>query len=185
MAWVARSVLLTALFLAGCSEPSFVDVPSERTRLIGELLSYQNPREVREMLSRLYPHWEVFEDSGMRPGKTDGRPPNHMFQASIRNYSDLGFTGELRVRFFNDRLVSTTFCPHDLPHYVEVLTARIPEVKTKGKAQIAPFTRVDASETYWKRKCVIWSDVRLDEEMRVWVDKYAQSPKQTGRLAQG
>ena len=185
MAWVARCIVSTAVLLDGCSEPSFVDVPSEKTRLIGELLSYESPAQVRRALSPRYTQWEVVEDSGMRPGKTDGRPPNHVFKVSVRDYTDLGFPGELRLEFFNDRLVSTTFCPHDLPHYVEVLTARIPEVKTKGKAQIAPFTRVDASETFWKRKCVIWSDVRLDEEMRIWVDKYAQSPKQTGRLAQG
>src|SRR5438094_4487733 len=114
--------LLSLVALAGCEQasdlffgPSFVDIASDRTKLIDGLQSYASVEEIK----RLFPEWKVIENSGLKPG--DKRPPINIYSVAVKNYSHLNCRGELRLTFFNNRLMEAWFIPDEFEKYIELL----------------------------------------------------------------
>ena len=167
--------LLVIWLLAGCgdnySSSSFVKVESERTKLIDGIESYQSMDEFKGFLSRSSFQWKLGEDS--RPS-AKARPPFNISTITIKNYSHLGFPGELSIGFFNNRLMGTTFYPTDIDKYIEAL-AKADGIKfdNNQEARLPTHTLVRIATDYKGQKYVRWSDVRLDKEVELWIKKYS------------
>jgi len=91
------------LMIAGCDQDSlyttsFIDVASKRTKLIDGIESDQSTEKTK----RRFPKWEVVEKSSLSPG--DKRPLFSIEVVAINEYSHLGHSGTLHLKFFNDRL---------------------------------------------------------------------------------
>lgn len=163
--------LIVFLLLIGChdsySEVSFIKVESERTKLINGIESYQSIEEFKSFLSRSSFQWE---DKEGQPSPK-GRPPFNMYTVTIKNYSHMGFPGQLEIIFFNDRLAITTFYPLEIEKYVETLVkAEVIKLDTNREAKIYPYTHVWVAR---QRKFVGWSDIRLDKEINLWIRRYS------------
>ncbi len=170
--YVVLKCLLFCL-LAGCQGnytfTSFVKVEKERTKLINGIESYQNIVEFKGFLSHSSYQWEASED----PPSTSS-PPFHQAVVTIRDYSHLGFTGELYVIFFNNRLYSTIFYPPDIEKYIEVIEKTIgTKFNNDQELIMPPHTSVRIATDYKGRKYINWSDVRLDKEVDLWIDLYS------------
>jgi hypothetical protein len=167
--------LLLVCLLFGCqdnySSVSFVKVETERTKLIDEIESYQSIDAFRGFLHRRSIKYEVNKNS---QSSSKGRPPFEMCTVTIKDYSHLGFNGELSVGFFNDRLMGTTFYPVEVEEYAEAL-AKLDGIRFNNSREvnIPPYTRIYFSTDYRGQRYVRWSDIRLDKEVELWIKRYS------------
>ena len=165
---------LLLCFLGGCRDNyasvSFVKVESERTKLIDGIESYQSIDEFKGFLSRSSFQWEESKDDP----SPKGRPPFNMHTITIKNYLHLGFSGEMNVGFFNDRLISATFYPSDSEKYVQAI-AKATGIKfdSTQEATLPSHTSVRLGTDYKGREYVDWSDLRLDKEVQLWIERYS------------
>ena len=158
----------------GCqnNDVSFIKVESERTKLIDRIESYQDINEFKGFLNRGSFQWELNEDSRPAP---KGRPPFNMSIVIIKNFTHNGFSGELSVGFFNNRLISTTFYPYNnTEKYIKTLdeTEGI-KFNNSQEIRLPPHTRVRFATDHKGRKYVDWSDNRLDKEIELWIKRYS------------
>jgi hypothetical protein len=149
---------------------SFIKVESERTRLINGIECYQSIDEFKSFLSRSSLQWEESKDTQPSP---KSRPPFNMFTITIKNYSHLGFSGELNIGFFNNRLINTTFYPTVVEKYIEALGKEGIKLDNKEEAKLLPYTRVRVATDYKGRRYIKWSDIRLDKEVELWIKRYS------------
>lgn len=167
--------LLPFSLLVGCQDgylsTSFVKVETERTKLINGIESYQSIDEFKGFLNRSLLQWEVCEVS--QPS-SKGRPPFDLYTIKIKSYSHLGFSGEVYIDFFNNRLSGITFYSSDVEKYFEALknSAGI-KLDDKQEAKLPPYTYVRLAVDYRGKKYIGWSDIRLDREISLWIRKYS------------
>jgi hypothetical protein len=149
---------------------SFVKVESERTKLINGIESYQSIAEFKGFLSRSSFQSEESRDNQPSP---KGRPPFNMHTITIKNYSHLGFSGELDIGFFNNRLNSSIFYPAEIEKYISALEKEGLKLDNNRETIRPPHTRVQIATDYKGRKYVKWSDIRLDKEVELWIKRYS------------
>lgn len=155
--------LLTLIALiVGCST-------SAPTRLCDGFQSYQTVQGVRAMLSKLGIHqeWrETFQGSG--PG--DRRPPYRLTSLS-GPYELSGVRGELRLTFFNGRLMAARFSTRKGNDYIAALRAENSKVPPKPSTEIITDVRTkfrfDVSAE--GNTVFTWYDPKLDAEWTEWV----------------
>src|ERR1051326_5745019 len=106
---IIGSVCMTAVLTYGCVlDRGPVD-------LWGGLRSRTSPSEAKVDLAGRIQEWRVVEHT-VRPG-TNKRPSFDGLIVSAGRVTDLGVTGELRLLFFNGKLVTTWFYPEDATPY--------------------------------------------------------------------
>lgn len=164
---------LVAVSLFSCSENiTFVDTVDNPAGLIDNIGSYQSIDAARAHFVKRGFGWRVVEDS--RSPRPTSRPPFNIYAAKIDGYVHLDHAGSLELIFFNNRLMSTFFFPHDLGAYLESL-------KQKGRIDLVSRDEViHAKHTrIWKHRdfrglfYVAWEDTRLAEEQRIWIRRYS------------
>lgn len=173
-----------ALMLAACDQDmlyatSFTEVATERTKLIDGIESYQSTEEAK----RRFQKWEVIESSNLAPG--DKRPPFSIHVVAIDNYSHLGHSGTLHLKFFNNRLAEARFYPSSFDQYVERLkaadkltfkitetSAGVPEAFASPHTHVWIYNRPHLDPS-GKEKYVGWRDRRLEKEETLWIKRYS------------
>ena len=164
---------LLLCFLGGCRDNyasvSFVKVESERTKLIDGIESYQRSTNLRASLVAVRFNGKKVKTILLR--KADLLL---MHTITIKNYLHLGFSGEMNVGFFNDRLISATFYPSDSEKYVQAI-AKATGIKfdSTQEATLPSHTSVRLGTDYKGREYVDWSDLRLDKEVQLWIERYS------------
>jgi hypothetical protein len=162
-------VILLALVLAACLQPEdFTSIAPDPERLLGGLLSYSAPEEVRRALGN--PQWTVTEDSKLAPN--DRRPPFSILSVAIRPYEHNGDGGELLLTFFNSRLMSTVFYPHNTAAYRARLGQFPLRDNLRGELQ-SKHLRVWSAVDYGQREYFLWGDDRLLEQRDRWIMRYS------------
>jgi hypothetical protein len=166
------TVLIAVVLLGSCKQQSFVDVPKQRSVLIDGIRSYSRVDEIRSLLGSLTEKWEVVENSG-QTSANDPRPPFRIYATVIHGYQHLGFTGDLKLTFFNDRLMSATFYPDDFEGYVKRVRTTVPQLAESKSVPLPPHSQVTLGTDYQQRKYISWEDARLVEEMSIWIKRYS------------
>jgi hypothetical protein len=151
---------------------TFVDVAQDRARLIDWIESYASVDEfVQQLKARSLP-FEI--DRPKSSGTTAYRPPYEITMITIPSFSHLGFSGDLIVAFFNNRLVGADFYPSDMNGYRKRLSSEIgTSLNADSEATPHPNTRIWKATDYKGRDYIGWEDVRLAEEMRLWIKRYS------------
>lgn len=152
---------------------SFVDVASDRTRLIDDIESYWSIQELENHLRKKSLVWERAQ--GQRPGPDDMRPPFIVDTVKINNYTHLGLTGEMHVVLFNNRVASTMFFAREMDKYIAQLakTEGVDLVQNK-EIKLPRHTRIWRGEAERDRKYYVgWEDMRLADEMDIWIKRYS------------
>ncbi len=159
--------------LIACSDMttsvSFEKVEAERAKLINGIESYQNIDDFKRALSNSALQWELIEDNR---ALRKGIPPSNIYVIAIKKYNHLNAIGELRVIFFNGRLVSTAFYPGDINNYIGLLEKTGIRFAADDSV-ISQHTRIRLAEDYRGLRYVIWQDMRLDKEMKLWLERYS------------
>ncbi len=137
------------------------------TQLINGIKSYTTLREFME----LHPQVKVESGSDGHPGDK-WRPKYEIKQVTLLDYRHLEHLGKLTVTFFNDRLMSTTFYPHDVDRYLSELRKRGIEFKT-DLAAFSVHTLIRVGTDYQGNRYVDWEDKGLAEEMGKWIKNNA------------
>jgi hypothetical protein len=170
------AVLFCSLLLwpiAGCwadyASVSFVGVESGHTKLINSIESYQSINDFKGFIARNSLQWEESEVKS----SPKGRPPFNIHTITLKNYAHLGFSGDLEIEFFNNRLMSTTFRPSAVEEYIEALGKDGIKLDNKQEAKLPPFTHVRVATDYKGLKYIKWSDIRLDKEVELWIKRYS------------
>ncbi len=132
-------------------------------------MSYQSVAHVRRALAA--PSWEVVEDSHL--GANDRRPRFDIYTVCLKGFVHLGQEGELSLHFFNDRLMESRFFPNDVDAFLAALANAGVDLRKQSEATAPPHTRLWTAMDYEKRKYVGWEDVRLADEMKYWIKRYA------------
>jgi hypothetical protein len=115
--------------------------------------------------------WVVLEDSGK--GAKSSRPPFEIFTAEVHGYMHDGFKGDLRLMFFNNRLMSTWFYPDDPASYRRAVSTAVPALKDHESTKVLPFTVISIAKDYRGKQYFRWEDSRLQKEMSVWINRYS------------
>ncbi len=151
---------------------TFADIVKDRTTLLGGIESYWGIEYLENHLRKNSLAWEL--KRGPRPGLEDKRPPFIIDTVTIKNYSHLGFSGEMIVEFFNNRLVGTKFWPQEVDEYVKRLasTEKL-NIVSNREVMLSKYTRVWVAVDHLGKKYVGWEDVRLNKEMKTWIKRYS------------
>jgi hypothetical protein len=172
------------LMIAACDQDvlyatSFTEVATERTKLIDGIESYQTMEEAK----RRFQKWEVIENSSLASG--DKRPPFSIYVVAIDNYSHLGHSGTLHLKFFNNRLAEARFYPSNFDKYVERLkeadkltfkvtesSAGLPEAFASSHTHVWVYNQPHLDPS-GRDKYVGWRDTRLEKEEALWITRYS------------
>jgi len=164
----SECLLAVSLISCGCIAEDFTAVRSPPSPLIAELRSYSNRLEVREALSA--PSWSAVNESRLTDG--DHRPP-YTLQTFSMPFEHLGYTGQLELSFYNDRLMSTLFYPDEFGSYLETLVAAELTGTRDREIAIPPATVVRWVANNSDRPYVLWTDKRLQEQESRWIMRYS------------
>jgi hypothetical protein len=162
-------VCLCIIISSGCDylRPiSFTAVAKERAILWGDIESYQSIGEFGAYVQKRGYEWKTLMKSGL---DTRGvRPPYVIHSVVVERYTLKSIRGRLVAVFFNDRLMRLIFVPEDIEACAKVLLGCAWQTIPKEGLVISPHVRarVLAGE-------VILSDMRLEEEQRIWISRYS------------
>jgi hypothetical protein len=151
---------------------TFANIAKDHATLIDGIESYWSVEDLENHLRRKSVAWEI--KRGSRPAPEDKRPPFIVDTVTIKNYSHLGFSGELVVEFFNNRLVGTKFWPQKIDRYVKRLasTEKL-DIIGNQEVMVSKYTRIWVAVDHLGRSYVGWEDVRLNNEMEIWIKRYS------------
>jgi len=167
---------LGAILLSACGSTQegkqASDGGEQKSPLLGGLASFESPAEVREKLEPTLLPWKVVEESA--PTTSAKRPPFRQFVVTVSGYSDLGQGGELKLRFFNDRLMEARFFPKDPERYLLAFReSQGIDLASTTEASVPPHTRVWASSEHDGQRYIGWADTRLEKEFDDWIRRYS------------
>lgn len=162
--WV---VLAVPAGLVACRAGAGGAATVEPSPLIADLESYRTPSEVQSSLRNNSLRWEVTEETKGAPSL----PRYDFLVLRVRSYEHLGHRGELRLYFFNDRLMQTLFLPADAQSYTRRIRSEIPTLD--AEISLKPYTRVFLARDEHGRSYVSWEDVRLARENDDWIRKHS------------
>ena len=151
---------------------SFVEVLSEHAKLIAPFESYENISVVQRRLKTNGLSWSLIEDNST-VSKGSKRPPFHIYVIRVNAFKDSGHEGDLRLEFFNDRLMATWFYPEGFTSYRAVVEARYPEILGKQSITVGQYTRIAFARDYEARDYIAWEDIRLREQVDLWIKQYS------------
>ena len=153
------AVLLT-LWLAACG----VFAPPTGVPLAFDQTSYSSRSESLARFEKTH-RIEVVEDSALAPG--DSRPPFSIYVVRVQGVSDKGLPGQLRLKFFNDRLTGVWFYPDDAAAYRSAMQAEASVARVDGHV------KTWTAEDYRGKWYVAWEDERLWDEEWEWIETYS------------
>jgi hypothetical protein len=168
---IARIAFLLVALLSCCRRETgedFTAVKTDPEILIGDLRSYSSPEIVATALG--HPAWQVTERSGLAAG--DKRPPFNIFSVVVASYRDRGQDGELHLTFFNSRLESASFYPHDVGAYRAALGA-FPSRDVRAGELRQRYLRVWNAVDHKSREYFLWGDDRLMEQQKRWIARFS------------
>lgn len=172
---IVQALLLYVLVNPACdyfSSVSFVDIEKHRAKLIDGIESYQSIKDFELFLKNRLLRWEITGESKLSP--QDRRPPFSIYEITIRDYSHLDFVGDLKVTFFNNRLMETRFYPLDVEGYIKIFAQEEGfDLHATHGATVPPFTHVSLATDCEQRKYIGWFDNRLDTELNTWIKRYS------------
>lgn len=151
---------------------SFEDVAPDKALLIDGVESYLS---VAVFLLQLKSRSIAYEVEYPSPAsQEENRPPFNITTVKIMGFSHLGYTGELLVEFFNDRLVGVRFFTSSVDAYKrQLLFQERLDLLAQPEILSSKNTRVWSATDYAGRAYIGWEDIRLAKEMEIWIKRYS------------
>ncbi|MBW8000657.1 MAG: hypothetical protein FVQ80_01370 [Planctomycetes bacterium] len=151
-------------------EPSYLE-KKVGEKLFDEFESYKSSSQIKASIPDNY-LWQVIEDSNS--AINDTRPPCNGPVVSLKSYRYNGYSGELVLVFFNDRLMRCVFYPEDVERFEKFLIKNLKIKKLFGKkVSISRNIRLSYHVDYKNRPYFSWEDKRLQKEEDAWIMRYS------------
>ena len=160
----------------------FSEHATDGVPMVDFFLSYESMADVDAKLA--YEQLRVARTASHKP-KSRHYPPRDLDTLEVEGFTHLGQRGTLTLEFFNDRLYEARFIPEDLdPAYPKRLHEAHPElVRDKtgnidvnlGQRRVTSnvdFAASNVGRALATRAFVIWQDVRLKQQLKIWEDTY-------------
>lgn len=152
---------------------SFLEVRSDRARLVDDLESYISVEELVQRLQKRAIRFEL-DATPSSSSQYAERPPFNVASVKVRNFTHLGVSGEFVVEFFNNRLVGARFYPADTDAYLAQLLSRAGiDLVHQSEVYFDKNARAWRAFDHAERGYVGWEDVRLSREMELWIRRYS------------
>lgn len=163
-------LLLLALILA-CGKKQADQGPApEPTPLFKPSMSYWNLAQAKQALR--FNAFETIEDR--EPLVSDKRPVFRLLVIKLPNYPDHGFSGDLVLSFYNDRLMKTQYYVKDMQKYLNAAAAAQQAFLSNDKSgSIAPHTKVWLGKEQDGREYLGMEDEILKQQMNDWINRYS------------
>jgi hypothetical protein len=169
---LAVSLAISSLLLA-CGKKQEAEVPKpDPTPLFKPAVSYWNfDKAQREFKLK---NWDTLEDR--KPLVSDKRPPFRMLIIRVPSYQDHGFTGDLVLTFYNDRLMKTQYYVPKIKEYVTAAGGdQQVSLGNDLSGAIAPHTHVWIGKEADGRTYLGMEDEILKQQMDDWILRYSQA----------
>jgi hypothetical protein len=133
-------------------------------------MSYWNFEKTRRELG--YNNWDTLEDR--QPLVSDQRPAFRIVVIRVPGYKDHGFSGDLVLQFYNDRLMKTQYYVADMKGYLSA-AAEDEQVSlgSDKSGHIAPHTHVWLGKEQDGREYLGMEDEILMQQMKDWISRYS------------
>lgn len=151
---------------------SFVEVLNEHAKLIASFESYENISTIQQRLKTTGLTWSLVENNST-VSKDSRRPPFHIYVIKVHAFKDSGQKGDLRLEFFNDRLMATWFYPENFTSYRSAIEERYREIRGKQSLVLPQHVRITFARDYEDRDYIAWEDIRLREQVDLWIKRYS------------
>ena len=169
----AVAIAVVMLSLACSKKPANgeADLPKpEPTPLFKPAVSYWSFEKTKEELG--YKNWDVLEDR--KPLVSDRRPPYRFVAIRVPEYKDHGFSGDLVLSFYNDRLMKTQYFVPNMDEYLAAAGSdQQVSLSKEGAGGISPHTRVWRGKDAEGKSYVGFEDEVLNQQMKDWIQKYS------------
>ena len=162
--------LFLTFFFIGCG--SGISADTKGVPLAFGLTSFSSKSAVLAKFNQSH-RTEVTEDSSLPPG--DSRPPFSIYTVQVHQVSHKGFPGQVRLSFFNDRLMGVWFYPDDVAAY------RSATNPVGSSHDLSRHVESWTAEDYRGKWYIAWEDKRLLDQSRDWIDRYAESSERQFR----
>jgi hypothetical protein len=137
--------------------------------LLGDLYSGLSIVQVRNKLKVGDSNWHVLEDNVANAPKD---APYHFVVIAVGDFVDLDERGEMRLQFFNDRLVGVWFYPGDPQKYKAKLEkGRNIVISPSAGTIVGAHTEIRFANDYSGRRYMAYEDVILKKEHEAWLAK--------------
>jgi hypothetical protein len=165
---LAASAVLLVMALA-CGKKSDLPEP-EPTSLFKPAMSYWSLDKAKHELR--FNSFDTIEDR--QPLVSDRRPLFHLLVIKVPNFKDNGFTGDLVLWFYNDRLMKTQFYVPKMKDYLNVAAStQQAYVGGDNSGGIAPHTHVWIGKEQDGREYLGMEDEILKKQMNDWINRYS------------
>lgn len=165
------ALLAGVLILGACKSQKKDEEPKiDPSPLLKPAMSTWNFEKTRRTLN--YDHWETIEDR--KPLVSDKRPPFRILIIKVPNYKDHGYTGNLVLQFYNDRLMRSQYYVDDMKGYLNVAGADEKVALGNDKSgHIEPHTRVWLGKEADGHEYLGMEDEILKQQMNDWINRYS------------
>jgi hypothetical protein len=170
---VVSALMTTLLLTAACKSNSGEgkqQTKADPSPLFKPAMSFWNFEKTRRELG--YRNWDTLEDR--QPLVSDRRPPFRLIIIRVPAFKDHGYSGDLVLQFYNDRLMKTQYYVSDMKGYLGV--AAEDEQVSLGNdksGHIAPHTRVWLGKEQDGREYLGMEDEILMQQMKDWISQYS------------
>lgn len=167
---LAVTVTLIAVLVACGKKSEYPEDPNlpkpQPTALFKPAMSYWNFEKTRRELK--YNNWDTIEDR--KPLVSDKRPPFRLIVIRVPDFKDHGFTGNLVLWFYNDRLMKTQFYVADIKSYLNAAGVPLGSDMSGG---IPPHTHVWVGKEQDGQTYLGMEDEILKQQMNDWISRYS------------
>jgi hypothetical protein len=129
------------------------------------------PEEVNTLTHLNQFQWEVVEDNKL--SIDDPRPTFHVYLIECKDYFDLGIKGDLRLKFYNNQLMSTVFYPSDLSTYLKRLEYVRAININENKKIIRNGCETYYGKDYKGKHYISWHDIRILKQLNAWIERHS------------
>ena len=170
LTWPRALIAILALLVGSCAFETYKErEPGIPLMLdLDALVSYSTEQAVRAALA---PRPVTDVERSENPDKE--QPPYTIARLGVASFEHLGFTGELNLVFFNDRLEAVWFFPDDFNAYTSTLKSRGVTITDDIADSRRALSHVWTDKTLEGKPYVAWGDSRLLEQARRWLLRHA------------
>jgi hypothetical protein len=103
----------------------------------------------------------------------DNRPYRRVDDLIINDFPFLGQSGQLRLTFFNDRLMCATFYPVQIDKFVQIIKEKGIDLTKSSELKLMADLTICTWTEFGGRPYVRWSDDRLIAQHDRWIRRYS------------
>lgn len=159
--------VLVILLLLGCSNDKV-----EPIKLAFGLDSALSAESVKSRLKSEITRWDLIEATQL--GKDDKRPEFNFQIISITGLSYEGYSGETKLQFYNDKLMSIQFYPEKWEEYSKQIESVIGRSVTwKNERVSLKGVSIQLNVDLTGKHYLSWEDNHLVKKYESWLSKYS------------